>query len=206
MNVARPYSSVAPTVDGDVLVVLARTVEQMSGRQVARLVRRGSQPAVNAALDRLVSQGLVRRAAVPPALLYSLNRDHLAYPAVEALANLRAELIGRLQAAFDVWKIKPVHASLYGSTARGDGDDDSDIDVFIVRPGHVNEENETWQRQLDTFSGAVEAWTGNQVSLIEFSDARVTTMARDALAPMLADGILLSGAGLEDLIETADIS
>jgi hypothetical protein len=32
------------------------------------------------------------------------------------------------------------------------------------------------------------------------------SMSRDALAPVLADGILLSGAGLVDLIETAHAS
>jgi predicted nucleotidyltransferase len=187
-------------------MVLARTVGQMTGRQVARLVRRGSQPAVNAALDRLVSQGVLHRAEAPPAFLYSLNREHLAYPAVEALANMRAEVIARLTAAFDAWEVRPVHASLYGSAARSDGDQDSAVDIFLVRPGHVDEEDDTWQRQTDTLSTAVEAWTGNLVSLIEFSDDRVRTMARDALAPMLADSILLSGTGLADLVEAAHAS
>jgi hypothetical protein len=82
----------------------------------------------------------------------------------------------------------------------------SDVDIFLVRPGHVDEEDDTWQRQTDTLSTAVEAWTGNLVSLIEFSDDRVRTMARDALAPMLADSILLSGTSLADLVEAAHAS
>jgi predicted nucleotidyltransferase len=203
MDISRPYSSIAPTIEGDVLVVLAGTTGQMTGRQVSRLVRRGSQPAVNAALNRLVTQGLVRRAEAPPAFLYSLNREHLACPAVEVLANLREEFIARLQRAFDGWDPRPVHASLFGSAARGDGDEDSDIDIFLVRPVHVDEENETWQRQADELRTAVEAWTGNPVSVIEFVDKRVVAMAPDALAPMLADGILLSGAKLADLAGAA---
>lgn len=200
MDISRPYSAVAPTVDGEVLVTLARTTGQMTGRQVARLVRRGSQPAVNAALDRLVAQGVVRRAEARPAYLYSLNREHLAYPAVAALANIRAEFIAKMEQAFASWDLKPVHASLFGSAARGDGDEDSDIDIFLVRPRPVDQEDKTWQRQTDALRSAVETWTGNPVSLIELSDDRIKATARDALPPMLADGILLSGTSLADLL------
>lgn len=184
-------------------MVLAGTTGQMTGRQVARLVRRGSQPAVNAALDRLVSQGLVTRAPAPPAYLYAVNREHLAYPAVEALASMRTELISRLRAALSAWETSPVHASLFGSAARGDGDERSDIDIFLVRPRSVAEDDEGWQRQTDELSAAVEAWTGNPVSLIEFSDDRVADMTPEALAPMLSDGVQAFGVRLSELIDQA---
>jgi predicted nucleotidyltransferase len=206
VNLSRPYAAVSPQVSGDVLVVLARTTGQMTGRHVARLVRHGNPKAVNTALERLVAQGLVLRTEVPPAYLYVLNRDHLGYPAVAALANIRVEFIARLEASFEAWELKPVHASLFGSAARSDGDENSDIDIFLIRPRHIDDEDETWQDQRASLRTDVESWTGNPVSLIEFSDERVTTMGRDALAPMLSDGLLLSGTALADLIETAPAS
>jgi predicted nucleotidyltransferase len=194
---------VAPQVSGDVLVVLSQTTGQMTGRQVARLVRHGNPKAVNTALERLVAQGLVLRTEAPPAYLYVLNREHVACPAVLALANIRAELFARMERAFEAWKLQPVHASLFGSAARGDGDEDSDIDIFLVRSRHIDEDDETWQHQTDALTTSVEAWTGNPVSLVEFSDDRVAEMVQDTLAPMLSDGIRLSGTSLLNLVRVA---
>jgi predicted nucleotidyltransferase len=200
MNLSRPYAAVAPQISGDVLVVLDQTTGQMTGRQVARLVRHGSPKAVNTALERLTAQGLVLRAEAPPAYLYTLNRDHLAYPAIAALANIRTELISRLKTSFESWHTPPLHASLFGSAARGDGAEDSDIDVFLVRARKIPEHEETWERQTDMLRIEIEAWTGNQASLVEFSEARVAEMSDDALTPIIADGILLAGTRLVDLV------
>jgi hypothetical protein len=200
VDLSRPYAAVAPQVSGDVLVVLDQTTGQMTGRQVARLVRHGTPKAVNSALERLTAHGLVLRAEAPPAFLYTLNRDHVAYPAIAALANIRAEFIFRLRKSFDNWHTPPVHASLFGSAARGDGAEDSDIDIFLVRPGEILKHEENWERQIDTLRTGIEAWTGNQASVIEFTDARVAEMPDDALAPIIADGILLAGTRLVDLV------
>jgi hypothetical protein len=132
-----------------------------------------------------------------------LNRDHVVFPAVAALANARAEFIARLKSAFDGWQPQPVHASLFGSAARGDGDENSDIDIFLVRPGQVSEDDEAWQRQTDALTTAVGAWTGNPLSLIEFGDERVATMSTDVLTPMRTDGILLSGLDLSHLVDSS---
>jgi hypothetical protein len=53
MNVARPHVAVSPGVEGEALVVLARTTAPLTGRQIARLARRGTSASVSAALDRL---------------------------------------------------------------------------------------------------------------------------------------------------------
>ena len=132
MNVARPYSSIATTLEGDVLVVLARVSEPLTGREVAGLVApHGSQPAVNSALDRLTRQGLVLRQRAGRANLHTINRQHLGYAAVEALESIRARLISQLRTSFSDWpnrkaKRAPLHGSLFGSTARADGDDGSE--------------------------------------------------------------------------------
>jgi hypothetical protein len=206
MNVSRAYSAVTPTVEGDVLVVLAGTTQPLTGRRVARLTRRGSVAAVAKALDRLVRQGLVLRQEAPPASLYTLNRQHVAAPAVETMALIRTVLLNRLRDAFSTWNIPPLHASLFGSAAREDGDLDSDIDIFVVRPTGVDAENPTWNEQLQDIGDAVLAWTGNHAGIVDFAEQDIQRM-RDESPPVLddlrRDGIDLAGTPLRELLGSA---
>jgi predicted nucleotidyltransferase len=206
MNVSRAYSAVAPTVEGDVLMVLAGTTQPLSGRRVARLARRGSVAAVAKALERLVHQGLVLRQEAPPASLYTLNRQHVAAAAVETLALIRIELLDRLRQTFSTWSIPPIHVSLFGSTARGDGDLDSDIDLFVVRPAGVDVEDVTWGEQLRDIGDAVLAWTGNHAGVIDFAERDIEQM-RDEDPPVLhelrRDAIDLAGTPLRELLASA---
>jgi hypothetical protein len=204
MDMSRAYSAVAPTVDGDVLVVLAGTTQPLTGRRVARLARRGSVAAVAKALGRLVSQGLVIRQEAPPASLYTLNRQHVAASAVETLALIRTELLNRLRHSFSIWTIPPTHASLFGSAARGDGDIDSDIDIFVVRPANVDAESATWDEQLNATGEAVFAWTGNHASIIDFAERDLGQMLDEnpsILQDLRRDGIDLSGTPLHELLD-----
>lgn len=204
MDVARPYSAVAPTVEGDVLVALAGTTRQLTGRQVAQLVRRGSQKAVSVALDRLVEQGVVLREEAGRAYLHVLNRDHIAAPVVELLAAMRGELLRRLREHLAGWSVVPSHASLFGSAARGDGDTQSDIDLLIVRPEGVNDDDHTWRSQLDELAQAVRVWTGNHAGIVELSKAEFRELpARrpPILADLRADGIDLAGTPLRKALK-----
>jgi predicted nucleotidyltransferase len=184
MDVAFPHSAVSPTLEGDVLVVLAGTTRPLTGREVARLARRGTQPAVAAALSRLVRQGLVHREEIGGSFLHTLNRDHLAAPAVLVLAGLRTELLERLRAAVGSWEVQPLSAALFGSAARGDGDADSDIDILILRPPQVDEEDERWRTQMARLAEDVHAWTGNHASLIEVAEQDLPDLL-DARPPVL---------------------
>lgn len=203
---SRAYSAVAPTVEGDALVVLAGTTQPLTGRRVARLARRGSTAAVAKALDRLVSQGLVLRQEAPPASLYTLNREHVAASAVEAMALIRTELLGRLRHAFSTWSIQPVHASMFGSAARQDGDVDSDIDIFVVRPAGVDAEDAAWTEQLHSLGDAILAWTGNHAGVIDFAEQDIGRMREEnppVLQDLRRDGIDLTGTPLHTLLGRA---
>jgi hypothetical protein len=205
MNVSRTYSAIAPTVEGDVLVVLAKTTQPLTGRRIARLARRGSVAAVAKALNRLVGQGLVLRQDAPPAALYMLNRQHVAAATVETMATIRTELLDRLRHAYSSWSIPPVHASMFGSAARQDGDIDSDIDIFLVRPAGVSDEDAIWSEQLHDLGDSILAWTGNHASIIDFSQQDLRQM-HDESPPVLADlrrdGIDLAGAPLRELLRS----
>ena len=121
------------------LVALSRTTRPLTGSEIAKLVRRGTRPGVQRALHRLVAHGLVNSQEAGRAILYVLNRDHLAFPAVESLAEMRSEFLRRMREAIAGWDVQPVHVALFGSAARGDGDVEADIDVLIVRPAEIED-------------------------------------------------------------------
>jgi predicted nucleotidyltransferase len=203
MNVGRPHMSLAPTLDGEALRVLAGTKYPLTGREIARLAGHGSQRGIAAALDRLVEQGLVLRREAGAAALYTLNRSHLAAPAAETLAEMRSELHRRLRAAIAAWDTQPVHASMFGSAARGDGDTSSDIDLFIVRPVATDEEDSTWRKQLSMLAEDVHAWTGNRASTIEIGEEEIDQLRHSQppiLASLRADAISLAGIPADRLL------
>src|SRR5262245_49008118 len=116
MDVAFPYAAVTGAgLEGEVLSVLTATTKPLTGRQVARLARRGSDRGIRLALNRLAEQGLVNKLDAPPALLYTLNRDHIAAPVAIALSGLRGALLDRLRTSLAGWEVQPVHASIFGS-------------------------------------------------------------------------------------------
>ena len=61
MDVARPYTAVCPSLDGEVLRVLSGTASALTGREVARLTGRSSHSGVLSVLNRLTEHGLVTR-------------------------------------------------------------------------------------------------------------------------------------------------
>lgn len=203
MDVSRPWAVIRSPIDMDVLRVVRGTSRPLTGREVARLVGTGSQPTVNACLRRLAEQGLVYAQEAGNAYLYTFNREHLAAPAIELLAGIRLELERRLRAEITRWEITPDHVSIFGSAARGDGDARSDIDVLVVRPARVSEDNSRWRKQLQRFSDQVHRWTGNYVAVAELSAADLRGLRRDpppSFAELRRDAITLVGPEAADLL------
>lgn len=178
MDVARPFSALSTSVDVDVLVVLAGSSVPRTGRELARLTGR-SNTGVRHVLDRLVAHGLVERTEAGRAYLYLLNRDHLLAPAVEEMAEVRVALVGKLRETMTAWGVPPVHASLFGSTARGDGNFASDVDLFIVRPAGIGDDDPEWRAQIDDLAEQVRRWTGNHAGIAEISDTELLKLRRD---------------------------
>lgn len=170
MNLSNPIQSVIPALQGQVLAVLARTSQPLTGRGVAGLVGdRASVAGVNVALRSLVASGLVLGEEHPPSILYRLNRRHLAAHSIEELADLRGQLLEAVREHLASWSIAPWGAWLFGSMARGEGSADSDIDIVLVRPDHVAADDSRWLSQIDFFVDDVKAWTGNPCRVVEYS-------------------------------------
>jgi predicted nucleotidyltransferase len=203
MDVSRPIAAVVPTLDGPVLAVLAGTTRPLSGRQVHQLAATGSEAGVRKVLGRLVEQGLVHVAEAGHTLLYTLNRDHLAAPAVTLLTGLRDTLVERLRGEISGWVVAPINASLFGSMARGDGDTRSDIDLLLIRPDGVEPDEPGWQEQVATLAEHVQAWTGNHAQVYDIDEAglRAHVQAGEAIvAEWRHDAITLHGTELARLL------
>ncbi|MBA2528107.1 MAG: nucleotidyltransferase domain-containing protein [Pyrinomonadaceae bacterium] len=196
VDLAFPYTAALSKTDGKVLSVLAGTTRPLGGREVARLAG-VSQNGAWGALRRLVGQGVViEQPAGGRSMLYTLNRDHIAAEPIIALTRLRSILIERLKEHLAGWEVQPIHASIFGSAARGDGDTESDIDILVIRPRDVEEDDDRWRSQIDSLAGAIHPWTGNHAGIAEISVRDLARLRRErptVIESVNADGITLLG-------------
>jgi predicted transcriptional regulator len=205
VDLSAPYLAVLPKSDACVLSVLAGTDRPLSGREVARLSG-GSRSTVARVLRRLAEHGLVmvQEAGAGVALLYTLNREHLASAPLVDLLSLRRRLFDRLAAELEGWPVPPLHASIFGSAARGDGGTSSDIDVFIVRPSSIDAEDARWRSRLDRLPNLIAIWTGNRAGIAEISTADVSRLERERaiiIEELRRDAITLVGHPIRELLE-----
>src|SRR5665213_523016 len=203
MDLSRPYTVICPTLEGPVLDVLAHTTRPLTGREIARLASRGSERGVRLVLHRLVAQGLVTAREAGSASLFVLNREHVAAGIVEDLVRLRAELIERIRGEVEGWSSRPVHVSVFGSAARADGHMESDIDLLIVRPEDLTEDDPQWREQLHRLAERNERWSGNHASLHEVSPKGLKAALRrgePVIASLHHASIVLAGPEFADLL------
>jgi DNA-binding transcriptional ArsR family regulator len=204
MDVAMPYRTIGE-MEFEALRVLAGTTRPLTGRVIARLARNGSASSIQRALRALAAAGVVDVQEAGRSLLYTLNREHVATSPALALLGLRDELQHRMSESIAGWEIQPFHLSLFGSTARGEGGLESDIDVFCVRPAGVGEGDPRWRQQLDTLARQVRRWSGNPLALSEVSEAELRRLRRErppAVESLRADAITLVGAGASELLRS----
>ncbi len=195
MDLAHPISTVVPTLDGPVLATLARTSQPLTGRRVHQLTETGSEAGVRKVLTRLVDTGLVTATRVGPSLQYALNRRHLAADAVLELSALRGRMVLRMKSEIEQRdNDQIVHASIFGSAARGDGDLDSDIDLLLVcSSDEALQSLSDWIAQLGE---GVHAWTGNFLQTYAITTDELTRhlVAADPLVnEWLRDSITVHG-------------
>ncbi|WP_291044478.1 nucleotidyltransferase domain-containing protein [Herbiconiux sp.] len=192
MRLQSPFGVVTSAVDGDVLAVLARSESGFTVTELHAAIRGRSSEGVRNALSRLVGEGIVRREPVGRNALYTLNRDHLAAPAIVQLAGLGDLFRERLRGELGGWSEPPVFAALFGSAARGAMRTDSDIDVLLVRGA---DPTAVWELQVAEITRRIHGWTGNDPRLIDFSAAELRGAAahEPLVASVLDEGITLVG-------------
>jgi predicted nucleotidyltransferase len=185
-----------------VLTVLVRAGQPLSGRTIATLTGSVSQPTVARLLRSLTHDGLVRR--VPGG--YELNREHLAYGAVELLLDAPSLLARRIAAEVSTWGHPPVTVALFGSTARGHAGPDSDVDLLVVRPSEIDADDEVWAACVATLTERVHDWTGAPCEILEYDPDELAVLDRagDPLVEaILRDGVTLTGIPLPQVLQDA---
>lgn len=194
MDLSRPLSTVTPTLDGDVLAVLANHDGTFTTGQLHRVLTRHSEEGIRKVLQRLTRQGVVLSDRVGHAFAYRLNRDHLAAKHIIGLAWLQKTFLARIEERLGSWEIPPVYAAVFGSAARGSMTVDSDVDLLLIRPDGADDD--LWETQVHNLVADVTRWVGNDTRPLEFAAAEVADRARDepVLRDVLRDGLTVAGS------------
>jgi predicted nucleotidyltransferase len=204
VDLRHPLRSLVPSLDGAVLEVLAGTESGLGASQIARLSYDGSRSGQAPILDRLVRQGLVIAEPANQGFLYRLNRDHLLAPPILHAAGLRGRLLELLGEQARRLKPTPVHASVFGSFARGEAGEHSDIDLLLIAT--TEQDVAGWDAAIELFERTVRLWTGNSCSCMAFSLERLHELSaqREPIVDSwVADGVLLMGDPLRRIVGEA---
>ena len=196
MDFRDPVEAVIPGAQGRVLTVLARTEAELTMRAVAELAGVSANQ-TTVVLNRLVRLGLVERRDVGSAGLVRLIRDNEAARAVLALADLQRGVLARL--AGEARKIRPAPACLvvFGSFARGDANENSDIDVLAVPPPEAQVDDGRWTAALGQWTDRASRIAGNPVNLLEATMDELPKLVRREREPwrtIVDEGVVLIGA------------
>jgi DNA-binding transcriptional ArsR family regulator len=202
MNFVHPIEAVIPGVQGRVLAVLAETTAELNLRTIARLSD-VSLAQASRVLPGLVDLGLVERREVPPSSLFRLVREHVAAGPLLALARARAVVVEEMGHAGAELPVVPLSVIVFGSFARGEADEESDIDIVLVRPADVDEFNEAWSASVEQWKDRVGRTTGNRVEVLEIGSKEVAARLHSRQTvwhDIRHEGIVVHGLGIDELV------
>ena len=193
MQLNRPLATITPTLDGNVLAVLAQQEATLTVGQLRRILDRYSEEGIRKVLLRLARQGIVRSAKVGNTYAYQLNRDHLAADPIVQLAHLAHVLLLRIEKCLENWDVRPQYAAVFGSAARGTMAEDSDIDIFLVRPDDAL--IDIWDAQVSALASDIGRWTGNDVRPLEYTVGELLAGRDDPVVrDVIKDGLTVAGS------------
>lgn len=184
MQFNKPLATVTPTLDGDVLAVLASADDTFTISQIQRILATVSGEGIRKVLTRLCAQGVVLHDQVGRTKTYRLNTEHLAAQPIRDLAQLTATFLRRLEEHFAGWGGDVPYAAVFGSAATGQMRLDSDIDLLLVRATAA--ETEAWEQRVAELARSVTAWTGNDARIVEYTEDELRAAAA-ADEPLLRD-------------------
>ncbi len=201
MDFRHPVEAVIPGAQGRVLAVLLNSTGDLNVRNIARIAG-VSVAQASRVLPGLVDLGLVERREVPPSSLFRLVPEHIASKSLLALANARRGVFAELGLLAELVHPQPTSTIAFGSVARGDSEAESDLDLVIVRPGELLDENQ-WAESLEKFRISSQRACGNRVELLEV-EAREIAARLAAQAGVWNDvrreGIVVFGLTIHELM------
>jgi len=196
MNLSKPLTSLVPSLEGEVLSILAGAEADFTGQQVHKVLGKHSQAGVNRVLQKLSATGIVNMRSSGNANLYELNREHLLAKYVIAIVDSRNDFYRFITKEVSLWELEPVHVAVFGSAVRGDMTPESDVDIFISRPKEIDFSDAAWREQLSSFASKVRKLTGNSVQMFElgYDDIqRELGVAGGVLSSIKRQGVTIFG-------------
>ncbi|MEZ5323370.1 MAG: helix-turn-helix domain-containing protein [Microthrixaceae bacterium] len=202
MDFVRAIEAIVPGAQGRVLAVLAETTAELNLRTIAQLAGI-SQAQASRLLPDLVALGVVERREVPPASLFRLVPEHVASRALLTLARASDTVLDEMGRLAGALPHPPLSVIVFGSFARREAEVGSDIDVVVVWPADIDEDDDdAWSTSLEAWRRDVRRLTGNPVEVLEVSAneaARKLTGRSQVWADIRRDGRVVYGLGLDEL-------
>ncbi|MDW3214765.1 MAG: nucleotidyltransferase domain-containing protein [Ilumatobacteraceae bacterium] len=207
MDFVHPVQAVIPGAQGRVLAVLAEATAEFNLRTLAR-VAGISVAQASRVMPGLVELGLVARREVPPSSQFRLIRENVAAQAIVQLARSRDRALTQIADSATALAPSPVSVIVFGSFARGEADEQSDLDVIVVRPDEIADDDDAWAAAIEQWRNEARAITGNEVEVLEIArdqmPARLesgSTLWRD----VVRDGVVIHGLALDELNPVARV-
>jgi nucleotidyltransferase-like protein len=192
MQLNRPLATVTPTLDGDVLAVLAQQEATFTTGQLHRMLGRYSEEGIRKVLLRLARQGIVHSTRIGGTYTYQLNREHIAADPIIQLARLTQSLLLQIEKYLGNWDLRPRYAAIFGSAARGTMTEESDIDILLVRDDSAP--IDVWDAQVSALASDVSRWTGNDARPLEYTVSELLAARSDpVLRDVMEDGLTIAG-------------
>ncbi|MBI2708830.1 MAG: nucleotidyltransferase domain-containing protein [Actinobacteria bacterium] len=201
MDFRQPVHVVIPGAQGRILAVLSQTAAELNLRTIARLSG-VSVAQASRVMPGLVELGLVERREAPPSALFRFVPNHVASRAVAMLADARTTVLQELKLTAGRLRVPPVSVIVYGSFARGEADRSSDIDILLIRPPRVDEDDPQWRAGIDEWLEGARRLTGNRVELLEFAAEEAGAKLRSKRqlwSNIQREGIVVQGRTIEAL-------
>jgi predicted nucleotidyltransferase len=191
--------AVVPGSQGRILAVLAETTGELSLRTIARLAGVSAAQA-SRILPQLVQLGIVERREAPPTALFRFVHENVASQLIHGLSRSRDYVLGELGRRAETLAMRPVSVVVFGSLARGDADEASDVDVLFVRPEGLDDDN--WSASLKEWGRSARLLTGNRVEVLEADASDVGRLLRShkpLWKDIAQDGVVVFGESLQQL-------
>ena len=182
-----PFGGIIPGARGAVLAVLLRTDTPLTGRQIYRLLSDDySLWTVQETLKSLTKLGLVDSQTIGRAGAHTINEEHASVAPLRTLLDPVAALRDAVSAVTgsDVQAVL-----LFGSIARGEATQDSDIDLAVIAPPG-------WDNRVE-LEDSVRTQLGNDCDVLVLTEAdfnRLATRGEPVVSDILRDGVALIGA------------
>ena len=199
MKLSNPTDGILTASMTAVLEVMNRIPTARSGRSIASSCQGVSVSQANIVLRRLESIGIVSSIAAPPSKLYSLNSEHLLTQPLLDLVNARERAFGWL--SHELASLPGlISATYFGSVARGEDHELSDLDLLLVFEDH---QIPSADLVFELGQGFL-VRTGNSLGVISKSLSELSPMVTGKSAFMqnvLSEGVVLLGEALATTIE-----